>query len=107
MTRSARQFAGGTDGPAVRTGKQDARVVGVGSPRTDRAEIGEDIPDILRASRDGPGAVTVGHPLTLRDYMRETPWNMVSSVIAVPLAAIVIPSATQSANFGRAGLADN
>ncbi len=33
-------------------------------------EIGEDIPDILRASRDGPGAVTVGHPLTLRELHR-------------------------------------
>ena len=39
----------------------------LGAHELSRAEVGEDIPDFVRASRDGPGAVNVGHPLTLRD----------------------------------------
>jgi hypothetical protein len=59
--------AGGPDGSAVRTGEQDARVVDVICPRTDRAEIRKDIPDFLHASRDRAGALNVGHLLKLRE----------------------------------------
>ena len=49
---------------------EDARMVDVVGPGTDRAEVREDIPDFPRVSRDGTGAVNVGHRLTLRDTAR-------------------------------------
>jgi hypothetical protein len=45
---------------------QDARVIDVVRPRTDRAEVREDIPDFLRVGRDGVAAVNVDHRLTVR-----------------------------------------
>ena len=41
-------------------------MVDVVRPRTDRAEVGEHIPDGLRVGRDPPAAVNVGHRLTVR-----------------------------------------
>jgi hypothetical protein len=45
---------------------EDARVVEVVRPRTDRAEVRENIPDLLRVGRDGAAAVNVGHRLRVR-----------------------------------------
>lgn len=55
--------AGGADG--LGPGNEDARVVDVAGPRTDRVEVRQDVPDLLRGSRNGAGAVDVGHRLTV------------------------------------------
>ena len=60
---------GGADRSSVGTGEQDARVVDVVGPRTDRAEVRQDIPDLVDASRDGASALNVGHLLTLRERL--------------------------------------
>lgn len=57
---------GGAEGFVLVTVIQDARVIGVVRRGTDRAEIGEDIPDVLQVGRDGAAAVDVGHRLTVR-----------------------------------------
>jgi len=51
--------ARGADGRAAGTAEQDAGVVDVSGPRADRAEIRQDIPDLLRGSRDAAAAVLV------------------------------------------------
>jgi hypothetical protein len=56
---------GGADGLAAVI--EDARMVDVVRPRTDRAEIREDIPDRLRIGGDGATAVDLGHRLKLYD----------------------------------------
>ena len=56
---------GGADGFAAVI--QDARVIDVVRPGTDRAEVREDIPDLLWAHRDGAAAGNVGHRPTVRD----------------------------------------
>jgi hypothetical protein len=45
---------------------EDARVVEVVRPRTDRAEVGEYVPDFLRLSRDGAATGYLGHRITVR-----------------------------------------
>jgi hypothetical protein len=62
--------ARGADGRLVGTGEQDAGVIDVVGPRTDRAEIRENGPDFLGASRDGAAAVRVGHVPKLRESGR-------------------------------------
>jgi len=57
---------GSAHGSSVRAVKQDARVIGVVGPGTERAEVREDVPDFLRARRNGAGALNVGHLLKLR-----------------------------------------
>lgn len=48
-----------------RAAYEDARMVDVVDPRTDPAEVRQDVPDLLRGSRDVAGAVDVGHGLTV------------------------------------------
>jgi hypothetical protein len=45
---------------------EDARVIDVVRPRTDRAEVGEDIPDFLRLGRDGAATGNLDHRITVR-----------------------------------------
>ena len=63
---------GRADGVTVGAVDKDARVVGPVDPRTESAEVREDVPDFLRGSRDGAGAVDVGHRFTLRVVDRPT-----------------------------------
>src|SRR5207302_10933993 len=76
---------GGADGPAVGTGGQDARVVDVIGPRSDRAEIGEDLPDFVHTSSDHANALILGH-----FHAQYGECISVSSATAAPLAAMVI-----------------
>ncbi len=57
---------GGADSDSLGGGAQQTRMVGDVGPRTDRAEVGEDIPNRLRLGRYGAAAASLGHLHTIR-----------------------------------------